>query len=87
MYETEGAPKKYEVPILAMDEQCTKASGEYGDFPPLGDIDAGQIEELLDRFHRLPYLQLGLAEDHCPPQVLVSHDYISFLAFSMAAGS
>ena len=52
-----------------------KRVGEYGDFPPLGDIDAGQIEELLDRFHRLPYLQLGLAEDHCPSQVLVSHDY------------
>lgn len=85
MSETEGAPKKYEVSVQAMDEQCTKASDDYGDISPLGDMDAGLIVELLGRFHRLPYPRPGLPEDHCPPQVLVSHGD-EWLAFVLDGG-
>ncbi len=81
MSETEGAPKKYEVSVQTMDEQCTKASGEFDDLTQLGEMDAGQIAELLDRFHRLPYPQPGLPEDHCQPQVLVPRggEWLSFI--------
>lgn len=48
-------------------------------------MDSGLIAELLGRFHRLPYPQPGLPEDHCPPQVLVAHDD-EWLSFTLDGG-
>jgi hypothetical protein len=79
--EAEGVPKKYEVSVQAMDEQCTKASGDYDDLTQMGEMDTEGIAALLDKFHRLPYPQPELPDDHCQPQILVSRDdqWLSFI--------